>query len=60
MPAGEDDEEDDAETGDAEEDAMEITLAKGERAPAKAVPVKAKSVTHEEDDDEEEEEDRSP
>lgn len=43
--AGEDDEENDEETGDPEDDAMAITLAKGERVPAKAVPVKAKSVT---------------
>ncbi|XP_012859825.1 LOW QUALITY PROTEIN: nucleolin [Echinops telfairi] len=54
-----DDEEDDDddEDDDSEEEAMEVTPAKGKKAPAKAVPVKAKSMAEEEDDDEEEEDD---
>ncbi|XP_028645414.1 nucleolin [Grammomys surdaster] len=54
----EDDDEDDdeEEEDDSEEEVMEITPAKGKKAPAKVVPVKAKSVA-EEDDDEEEDED---
>ncbi|OBS78123.1 hypothetical protein A6R68_19488 [Neotoma lepida] len=41
----EDDEENDEEKDDSEEDAMEITLAKEEKASVKVAPVKAKSVT---------------
>ncbi|XP_075386203.1 nucleolin [Tenrec ecaudatus] len=69
APASEDEEEDDEddeedeedddddEDDDSEEEAMEVVPAKGKKAPAKAVPVKAKNVEEDDDDDDEEDED---
>lgn len=53
----EDEDEDDDEEDDSEEEPMEITPAKGKKAPVKAVPVKAKSTAEDEDEEDDEDED---
>ncbi|XP_066125010.1 nucleolin-like [Saccopteryx bilineata] len=50
------DDEDDDEEDDSEEEPMELALAKGTKAPPKALLVKAKSTAEDEDEEEEEEE----
>ncbi|EPQ18125.1 Nucleolin [Myotis brandtii] len=53
----EDEDEDDDEEDDSEEEPMEITPAKGKKAPVKAVPVKAKSTAEDEDEEDDEDDD---
>ncbi|XP_020011851.2 nucleolin [Castor canadensis] len=51
-----DDEDDEEEEDDSEEEAMDTIPAKGKKAPAKVVPVKAKNIAQEEDEEEDEDE----